>query len=209
MKIKPTIILLVLFLLSIQLSAQSYVRDAHGNSYPVMKLQNGNMWITQNMSYPTKWSWCYKGAKECKDEGRLYRLEYAQEACKTLGPGWKVPTIGDWENLREQVMKEENVPIPTSLSERNLLAYKILFGPSKFNATLEGFIKTSIHFLNRNPDWVPSPTDGSTSWGRGGYGQYLTTSQKWVYSFRKFDKRMVRWELKSSINASSLRCMKR
>ena len=48
-------------------------------------------------------SWCYDNQPvNCKRYGRLYTWEGARKACEGLGPGWRLPSSQEWEELIQQ-----------------------------------------------------------------------------------------------------------
>lgn len=92
----------VLLILGISLEAQSSIRDRHGTVYPLIKMDNNDLWLGKNLSVKVSQSWCWNDKEEpsCKVEGRLYTLKSAKEACRTLGPGWELPGWDDWNRWR-------------------------------------------------------------------------------------------------------------
>ena len=60
-------------------------------SYPTLQIEN-LVWLAANLQTETSESWCYNATANCLKRGRLYRWAGAQEACKTLGDSWRLPT---------------------------------------------------------------------------------------------------------------------
>lgn len=81
---------------------QSSIRDRHGTVYPILKTENNVLWLGKNLSVQVSNSWCWndKEQESCQTDGRLYTLDAAEEACKTLGPGWQLPDWDDWNYWR-------------------------------------------------------------------------------------------------------------
>ena len=51
-------------------------------------------WMAENLRYEVNNSFCYKNEPAyCEVYGRLYTFMAAMEACP---PGWRIPTIADW-----------------------------------------------------------------------------------------------------------------
>lgn len=69
-----------------------------GEKYTAIEL--GDIaWMGENLRFKTDDSWCYD-SKElgCKKFGRLYSWVEATVACP---PGWRLPTMEDWQKLLE------------------------------------------------------------------------------------------------------------
>ena len=61
----------------------------HGHTEP--------RWFAENLRYRTPDSRCYENDEaNCEDQGRLYRLEDAFNACPA---GWRVPSEDHWRAL--------------------------------------------------------------------------------------------------------------
>ena len=75
--------------------------SAGGKTYRTLQFEaNGPIWIAQNLDLEVKESWCYEdNPKNCEQYGRLYTWQSAQEACKQLGAGWRLPTDAEWKEL--------------------------------------------------------------------------------------------------------------
>lgn len=140
-------------------------------------------WMTRNLNVDVDGSYCY-GDEEgnCKKYGRLYTWEAAEKACKTLGPGWRLPTDEEWKALMDSYYGDAEI------------AYEALIdgGNSGFAALLGGW---------RN-------TDGSYG-TQGVYGNYWSDSASyesnaWTY---KFDNGKLSRYYYGKSYAFSVRCL--
>ncbi|MEM8528190.1 MAG: FISUMP domain-containing protein [Bacteroidota bacterium] len=77
-----------------------FVIDADGNSYETKVMKDGKSWMIQNLNLDYKDSWCFdNNPSNCETNGRLYFQEAAEIGCRSLGPGWHLPTEDEWETL--------------------------------------------------------------------------------------------------------------
>jgi len=99
-------------------------------------MADGKQWTTKNLTVNTSSSWCYASLDaNCRVYGRLYTWESAQQACKSLGGGWRLPTDKEWRELAKVYggVSEDS-------KDRGNAAYQALLaeGKSGFNALLGG-----------------------------------------------------------------------
>ncbi len=99
-------------------------------------MPDGKQWTTDNLRFVTSSSYCYDDTEaDCGRYGRLYTWEAAQQACRSLGAGWRLPTDGDWRQLAKQFggMFDDS-------DDRGHSAFTALLagGRSGFNAVLGG-----------------------------------------------------------------------
>ena len=112
------------------------LRDKDGNTYSVKTMADGRIWMTENLVTNIPDSHCYDNAlQNCKEYGRLYSWESAQEGCRLLGDGWRLPTTEEWVQMAGGyggVFGESR--------DSGRSAYKALLkdGPAGFNALLGG-----------------------------------------------------------------------
>ncbi|MCO6474973.1 MAG: N-acetylmuramoyl-L-alanine amidase [Phaeodactylibacter sp.] len=102
----------------------------------------GPTWLAENLDIEVEGSWCYQNKPEnCEQYGRLYTWEAAQEACRQLGEGWRLPTDGEWKALREKYGVKT-------------IAYVVLMqgGSSGFDARLGGYRDTRGAYLHLGED---------------------------------------------------------
>jgi len=76
------------------------VVDEQGYSYRSIRLGN-QTWLADNLNmWLNDEAICFmNNAQYCQRFGKLYTWFGAQEACKRLGPDWRLPSLEDWENL--------------------------------------------------------------------------------------------------------------
>jgi len=60
---------------------------------------NGELWTLGNLNITVSKSWCYNNKNSCEGYGNLYTWEAANDACVTLGEGWRLPTMEEWGAL--------------------------------------------------------------------------------------------------------------
>jgi uncharacterized protein (TIGR02145 family) len=158
------------------------------------QMPDGKQWTVDNLNVSSDHSYCFENAEEnCRRYGRLYTWESAQQGCRSLSGGWRLPTKDDWQRLARHV---GGAPEDSDDSRKAAYAALTIGGRSGFNAMLGG---------NRNSDgryarleahgfyWTASESSSSTAWfynfGKGGLA---------LYSQREGDKQM----------AISVRCVK-
>lgn len=99
-------------------------------------MADGKQWTTKNLGMNASPSWCYQDLESnCRLYGRLYTWESAQQACKSLGGGWRLPTDKEWRELAKVYGG-----ISEDSEDRGKAAYQALVteGKSGFNALLGG-----------------------------------------------------------------------
>jgi uncharacterized protein (TIGR02145 family) len=65
-------------------------------------MPDGKRWTSANLSVVLAASYCYGDAPaHCERYGRLYTWAAASEACRSLGTGWRLPTMQDWRALAQ------------------------------------------------------------------------------------------------------------
>lgn len=106
------------------------VRD--GNVYNTIIIGN-KTWMTQNLNYITKDSWCYENKDEnCDKYGRMYNWETVMNNSEKSGTqgicpqGWHVPTYSDWEELAAEYKKTKD------LLEGEISGFEMKFGGCRF-----------------------------------------------------------------------------
>ncbi|MEL7118191.1 MAG: FISUMP domain-containing protein, partial [Bacteroidota bacterium] len=76
------------------------VTDLDGNTYPTKIMKDGKRWMTKSLNVELPDSWCYENdPSNCNNYGRLYTLEAAKKACKSLGEVWRLPSKEEWTTL--------------------------------------------------------------------------------------------------------------
>lgn len=210
---KFNLAILSLLFFSVQMAGQNRVYDGDRNSYRVIKLDNGDEWTAGNMRVKVPLSYIYQHSPSYQREGRLYHLKYADKACRSLGPGWKVPRIGDWENLIEQAIKFRYGEVSSDRNFQAGQAYTALIAKTmnfqrliEFNLSGKGYVLLKdLHQFEKYPghhepdknDFRSSPT-------------FLTTSPNWGYqiSGRAFKRISTSYGNWNQGVGQHLRCVK-
>lgn len=87
-----------------QYLTQKAIVDPAGNWYEKVKF--GDLyWTIQNMNFPYAGSYC----NDCDESGRLYTWEAANETCKLLGEGWRLPSKEEFDVLEKEVPGKKNL----------------------------------------------------------------------------------------------------
>jgi uncharacterized protein (TIGR02145 family) len=106
-----------------------------GASVTAIRMADGKQW-TPNLNVAVAGSYCVENSEaNCRRYGRLYTWEAAQQACKTLGNGWRLPTDDEWQ----QMAKHHGGIFEESKSDgKATFAALMNGGKSGFNAVLGG-----------------------------------------------------------------------
>ena len=193
--------------LSIALSMAFGLLDGAGSMKPSAKDQNvsarspaskrmadGKEWMTANLNVNTSSSYCYGDAEpNCRRYGRLYTWESGQQACRSAGDGWRLPTDDEWRQLAAHYGGLGN-----DSPEKGKAAYTALLigGTSGFNAVLGG---------NRSIDGQYDRLEA--------HGIYWTASENDpttapLYNFGKGSQALYRGPQGQKQMAVSVRCMR-
>jgi uncharacterized protein (TIGR02145 family) len=159
------------------------------------RMPDGKQWMTENLAVPAEPSYCYdNAAQQCAKYGRLYTWASAQQGCRSLGSGWRLPTNEEWYALAKHYggLREETADLGKA-------AYMALMtgGASGFNAVLGG-----------------GRTDKSGEYQRGdAHGLYWTASETgpdtaWMYNFGKGGQSLNRHKDAEKLRAVSVRCVR-
>ena len=158
-------------------------------------MPDGKLWMTENLAVPATPSYCYDdSAKQCAKYGRLYTWASAQQACRSVGNGWRLPTNEEWYALAKHYggLREETADLGKA-------AYTALIagGSSGFNAVLGG-----------------GRTDKSGEYLRAdAHGFYWTASEAGpdtahFYNFGTNQQSLGRHSAGEKLRAFSVRCVK-
>ena len=164
-------------------------------SLPSKRMLDGKQWTTENLNATTGPSYCYdNSAQNCRRYGRLYTWESAQQACRALGGGWRLPTNEDWRRLASHYggIRQESADLGKA-------AYTALItgGSSGFNAVYGG-----------------GRTDKSGEYLRiEAHGFYWSATESsperaWFYNFGKGGQSFGRHEDGEKLRTFSVRCVK-
>jgi len=101
-----------------------------------LRMADGHEWTTANLSVKTSTSYCYDDAESnCRRYGRLYPWDSAQQVCRALGGGWRLPTDDQWRRLAKSY---GGVSDDSPDKGRSAFAALLRGGSSGFNAVLGG-----------------------------------------------------------------------
>ena len=112
------------------------LKDRDDNAYDLKMMLDNKLWMTDNLKINIPGSYCYDDVESnCNRYGRLYTWEAAQEACKTLGKGWHLPTSDEW-----QLLAKHYGGVFGNSPDSGKAVYKALLqsGSSGFDAVLGG-----------------------------------------------------------------------
>lgn len=172
----------------------SLLIDKDGNKYSIKLFSDNTIWMTTNLKLNVPGSYCYENEQiHCKQYGRLYTWESAQQGCALLGDGWRLPANKDWMLLISNFIGN-----PADTLENRKSAYKAMIygGKSQFNAVLGG---------GRNEDGTYRRGDA--------HGFYWTASSidkdyAWYYNFGKGSLALYLQNEGEKSMAVSVRCVK-
>ena len=169
-----------LFKMRVRGTQDSLLVDRDGNKYPVKRMLDNNLWMTNNLKLNIPDSYCYENIKDnCEQYGRLYTWESAQKGCALLGEGWRLPTTDEWRQLATRYGGS-----PVDSSENRKKAYKALLygGGSGFNALLGGgreadgkYARLDAHGFYWTATEKDSNTAGFANFGKGSQSLYHQT----------------------------------
>ena len=150
---------------------------AAGRSPSFRLMPDGKQWLTRNLSLAVPGSSCYRGeAQMCPQYGRLYTWDAAQEACRAVGRGWRLPTDNEWGLLAKAYGGVDGESADSGKGAYRSLA---IGGRSEFNAMLGGGADAEAHVYSRVDAhgfyWTASASGvaGATFMNFAGEGQAL------------------------------------
>lgn len=80
-----------------KLSSGAFTDDRDGKEYTWVKMNDGNVWMADNLNFQLAATQCYDDKKEhCDKYGQLYGWESLGSICPE---GWRVPTDKEWWNM--------------------------------------------------------------------------------------------------------------
>ena len=154
--------MLIAFLAAAQVSNQ--LKDREGNIYDLKAMPDNKLWTTDNLKINLPGSYCYDDLKSnCDRHGRLYTWEAAQQACKALGEGWRLPTSDDWQQLAKHYGG-----VFGNSSDSGKAVYKALLqgGISGFDAVLGGGRSSEGNYRRGDAHgfyWTATANDSNTA----------------------------------------------
>jgi uncharacterized protein (TIGR02145 family) len=161
-------------------------------SPPSKRMLDGKQWTTENLNAPAEPSYCYdNSAQNCRRYGRLYTWESAQQACRALGGGWRLPTDEDWRRLGSHYggIRQDSADLGKA-------AYTALIfgGSSGFNAMYgggrTGKSGESERIEAHGIYWSATESSPGRAWlynfGKGGqsFGRHENGDKLWAFSVR-------------------------
>lgn len=93
---------ILFFCLAYETNAQQpdTLHDKDGNIYTTGIFSDNKKWMTVNLKTNIPGSFGYNNAEEKNSQyGRLYTWKAAQEGCRLLGEGWRLPGNQEWQNM--------------------------------------------------------------------------------------------------------------
>jgi uncharacterized protein (TIGR02145 family) len=164
-------------------------------SPPSKRMLDGKQWTTGNLNAATEQSYCYDNSEQnCRRYGRLYTWEAAQQACRALGGGWRLPTNEEWRRLGSHYggIRQESADLGKAA-----FTALITGGASGFNAAYGG-----------------GRSGKSAEYERlEAHGLYWSATESapdraWLYNFGKGGQSFGRHENGEKLGAFSVRCVK-
>lgn len=213
MKSFLTLILSFIFL-SVNTTSQSTMTDPRdGQTYKIIKLKDGKVWMAENLNYEMSGSWCYSYSDNlCEKYGRLYTWKSANKACPD---GWRLPSDDDWWNMISKYGLAANTyhgKLEHSGNGEAAYDALILGGDSGFSAQLAGYCfhnGNSYDQLNEyGYYWTSTNTYGINAIE---YFFSFDDYQKKELSLRRYNdekKELTRFIFANKKNGNSCRCIK-
>jgi uncharacterized protein (TIGR02145 family) len=136
------------------------------------RMADGKQW-TVNLNVNISSSYCYEDAgPNCRRYGRLYPWESAQQACRSLRDGWRLPTSDEWKQMAKHY---GGISDDSPDNGRSAFTALMSGGSSGFNALLAGnrsvdgkYERSKAHGFY----WTASETNQATAifynFGQGG-----------------------------------------
>lgn len=171
------------------------IKDRDGNIYAVKNMPDNKIWMTDNLATLLPGSYCYdNNDRNCRQYGRLYTWRSAQEGCRLLGNGWRLPANNEWQTLAKAYGG-----ILHDSDDSGRAAYRAFIpgGRSGLNIKLGG---------GRLPDG-----DGYARINAHGFYWTITetdTAHAWLYNFGTGLKLINRHNDTEKRRAVSVRCIK-
>ena len=157
-------------------------------------MPDGHQWMTENAKVVVDGSYCYDDAEaNCQRYGRLYTWQSAQQVCRAVGEGWRLPTNEDWQRMAKAFggVRDDS-------ADGGAAAFLALQtgGPSGFEAVLGG---------GRTPEGEYARLDA--------HGFYWTATETspdraWLYNIGKNGRILNRHPDGEKIRALAVRCIK-
>ena len=117
-EMKRILFLSIVILFAVNLNAQqtgTFKDPRDGETYSTITIEDPLLgtkviWMAQNLRFRAANSWAYNNEeKYVKNLGRLYTWEAAQKVCP---PEWRLPSVEDWEVLKNEFGGNKNAGAP-------------------------------------------------------------------------------------------------
>lgn len=168
--------------------------EGHSQVTAARTMPDEKIWMTSNLNIDIPGSYCYNNtAQKCKQYGRLYTWQSAQEGCRLAGEGWRLPTNIEWQQLAKQY---GGVRDDSPDSGRAAFKALVFDKDVSFNAALGGGRDVDGSYARLN-----------------GHGFYWTATESdtgtaWFYNFGSGGKMLNRHHDGEKQSAFSVRCIK-
>ena len=158
-------------------------------------MADGRQWTIENLNVIAEPSYCYDNSEQnCRRYGRLYTWASAQQACRALGGGWRLPTNEEWRQLGNHYggIRQESADLGKAA-----FTALVTGGSSGFNAVYGG-----------------GRTDKNVEYSRiEAHGFYWSATasgadRAWFYNFGDNGQSFGRHENGQKLWALSVRCVK-
>ena len=144
-------------------------------------MPDGHRWTTENLTVRTEGSYCYDDAEpNCRRYGRLYTWAAADEGCRALGSGWRLPTDDEWRRLASRF---GGVSEDAADSGKAAYAALVSGGSSGMNTLLGGrrdaadgqYSRLEAHGFYWTASEADRPSASYYNFGRGGLAFHRQT----------------------------------
>lgn len=152
-------------------------------SVSAKRMADGRLWTTSNLALRTAQSYCYNDtARNCQKYGRLYTWQAAQQACRLLAGGWRLPSGAEWRELAKHYGGMHD-----DAHDGGKASYRALIsgGSSGFGALLGGGRSTDGKYERLEAHgfyWTASETV-FYNFGHGGLALYRQTGGEKAQAF--------------------------
>jgi uncharacterized protein (TIGR02145 family) len=171
--------------------ALSLVAIASAQGPPSKRMADGKQWTTRNLDTGIASSYCYEDADaNCRRYGRLYTWQAAQQACQSLGDGWRLPSNDEWAQLAKHYggLMEEGAGAGkatyTALMIGGTTGFDAVFGGGR---DLDGkYARADAHGFY----WTATESGARTAWvynfGKGGaaLNRHRELEKGWAFAAR-------------------------